>query len=508
MKILTAEQIREADAYTIKSEPIKSIDLMERAANACVSWIKSVYSKQSALHIFCGLGNNGGDGLAIARLLAEQGYKVISYIVRYSDKSSPDFSINEKRLRTLSTSSIIDIKSATDLNTIKFEPTDIIIDAIFGSGLNKPVEELSKDIINKINQHSIPVISIDVPSGLSLSSKITPSFSENIVVRASHTLAFQAPKLVFMFPRYEEYIGDFTVLAIGLDATIISKQETINYFTTLSDIKAVIRPRKKFSHKGTYGHALIISGCYGKMGATVLSAKACLRVGAGLVTAHIPKCGYEILQTSLPEAMVSIDSNEHSMSELPKLEKFNAIAIGPGLDTEKQTQNILKLLIQNTAAPLVIDADAINILSMNKTWLSFLPKNSILTPHRKEFERLVGKTDSDYSRYDQLREFAFKYGVYVVLKGAHTAIACPDATVYFNSTGNSGMATGGSGDILTGIITGLLAQGYAPKESAIFGVYWHGLAGDIAMDITGTSNIIASDITEALSKAFKTITDK
>lgn len=502
MKILTAEQIREADAYTIQHEPIASIDLMERAAVACVQWITSAYPKPIKIHVFCGLGNNGGDGLAIARLLAEKKYMITVYIVRYSDKYSEDFKINEQRLKGTGVT-ILDIRSADDLKSIKAQASDVVIDAIFGSGLNKPVEGLAADVIKYINAFKLPVIAIDVPSGLPLSAKENPDAW--ICINSTHTLTFQAPKLGFMFPRAGKHIGDFTILDIGLDASFIDKQETINYFTTLSDIETILKPRKKFSHKGTYGHALIISGSYGKMGAAVLAAKACLRSGSGLVTAHIPKCGYEIIQTTLPEAMVSIDSSDHYITELPKIEKYNAIGVGPGLDTEKQTQNTLKLLIQNAPVPLVLDADAINILSMNKTWLPFLPKNSILTPHPKEFERLVGKTDSDYARYDQLREFAFKYGIYVVLKGAHTAVACPDATVYFNSTGNPGMATGGSGDVLTGIITGLLAQGYTPKEAAVFGVYWHGLAGDIAMDKSGTSCILAGDIIETLSFAYKTI---
>lgn len=502
MKILTTEQIREADAYTIKHEPVASVDLMERAAVACMQWITSAYREPIKMHVFCGLGNNGGDGLAIARLLAEKKYKIIVYIVRCSDKCSGDFKTNEQRLKGTGVT-VLDIRSADDLKNIKAQSSDIVIDAIFGSGLNKPVEGLAADVIKYINALKLPVIAIDVPSGLPLSAKEKPDAW--VCINSTHTLTFQAPKLVFMFPQAGKHIGDFTILDIGLDASFINKQETINYFITLSDVQAILKPRKKFSHKGTYGHALIISGSYGKIGAAVLAANACLRSGAGLVTVHIPKCGYEIIQTALPEVMVSVDSTDHYISELPKLEKYNAIGVGPGLDNEKQTQNTLKLLIQNAVVPLVLDADAINILSMNKTWLPFLPKNSILTPHPKEFERLVGKTDSDYARYDQLREFAFKYGVYVVLKGAHTAVACPDATVYFNSTGNPGMATGGSGDVLTGIITGLLAQGYAPKEAAVFGVYWHGLAGDISMDRSGTSCIIAGDIIEALSFAYKAI---
>jgi len=508
MKILSAEQIREADAYTISHEPVASIDLMERAAEACVNWICASQFSQKAnhvYHIFCGLGNNGGDGLAIARLLAEKKQTICVYIIRYSDKISADFKINEERLRAISSVSVFEIESSENLKSIKMRSADLIIDAIFGTGLNKVVDGLAADVINFVNSLSVLTISIDVPSGLNLVHKVKSI--DGPCIKASHTLTFQVPKLVFMFPGYGQYIGDFTILDIGLDTGFIERQETINYFTTLADIKKLIKPRSKFSHKGTYGHALIVAGSYGKIGAAEMAVNACLQSGAGLVTAHVPKCGNEIMQTALPEAMLSIDSNEHSLSELPKLEKYNAIGVGPGLGDEKQTQNTVKLLIQNASAPMVVDADALNILSENKTWISFLPKNSILTPHPKEFERLVGKWENDYERYDKLREFAFKSGTYVVLKGAHTAIACPDATVYFNSTGNPGMAKGGSGDVLTGIITGLLAQGYFSKDAAILGVYWHGLAGDIAADLKTQQTMKAGDIVESLSKAYRTILD-
>ena len=504
MKILSTEQIREADAYTIEHEPTCSLDLMERAANACVVWLTTSLQIKSKVHIFCGLGNNGGDGLAIARLLAEKKHPVCVYIIRYATKHSSDFEQNEKLLRKIASVSITDVTDASQLEKISIQPGEIIIDAIFGSGLNKAVEGLAADTIKYINKLSTPVIAIDLPSGLFGSAKQTNSSS---CIKAFHTLTFQTPKLQFMFPQFGDYIGDFTVLDIGLNPSFIAGQETINYFVTLDEIKSLIKPRRKFSHKGTYGHALVLAGSYGKMGAAVLASKACLRSGAGLVTAHIPACGYEILQTALPEVMTSIDSSEHSITELPKLESYNVIGIGPGLGNEKQTQNIVKLLLQNAMCPIVFDADALNILAQNKTWLAFLPKNSILTPHPKELERLIGKTESDYERYDKLREFAFKHGVYVVLKGAHTAVACPDATVSFNSTGNPGMATAGSGDVLTGIITGLLSQGYHPKEAAVVGVYWHGLAGDIALDTTGGPGVIASDIIDSLGHAYKTITD-
>jgi hydroxyethylthiazole kinase-like uncharacterized protein yjeF len=503
MKILTSDQIREADHYTIVHEPVSSIDLMERAAKTCTDWlISSPFLKAGkVVHIFCGLGNNGGDGLAIARLLSEKEFSVYVYIIRYSDQSSGDFNANEARLQDIAAVKVMDIYSAKDLEKLKISES-VVIDAIFGSGFNRVLEEFPAEVINFINKIPLAVIAIDIPSGLStdLSFKVGKA-----CIRAAHTLTFQAPKLLFMFAEYFKYIGEFTILDIGLDRDFLSQATTINNYTTLTEAKAIIKPRSKFSHKGTYGHALIIAGSYGKIGAAVLASGSCLKSGVGLLTTHVPGCGYEIMQTALPEAMLSIDSNDHFVSILPAIEKYSAIGIGPGLDQHKQTQAVLKILIQNSSVPLVLDADALNMLSENKTWLSFLPKNSVLTPHPKEFERLAGKAKSDYDRYEQLRDFAFKFSLYVVLKGAHTAIACPDGMVYFNSTGNPGMSKGGSGDVLTGIIAGLLAQGYSAKESAILSVYCHGLAGDIASEINSQQSMSATDIIKNMGNAFKII---
>jgi len=501
MKILTAQQIRETDAYTIEHEPIESIDLMERAAKICVDWITKHLDKTKPFRFFCGLGNNGGDGLAIARMLHEKDYKVHVYVVRHSQNCSEEFKVNEQRLIKININ-IVDL--AEDFESkIDLESDDIIIDAIFGSGLNKPIEGWVGELVQLINRSTCEIISIDIPSCLFCEDNSKNDFKK--IVKATNTLTFEVPKLAFLFPSTGECTGVFTILDIGLDKEFISGIKSPNNFLAKKDVLPLLKSRTKFSHKGTYGHALLVAGSYGKMGAAVLSSHACMKSGAGLLTTHVPKCAYEIMQTSIPEAMISVDSSEHFLSDNIHLDKYDAIGIGPGIGTEKQTQNILKLLIQNSSIPMVIDADAINIISENKTWIPFIPKNSILTPHPKEFERLVGKIADDYERYKTQKEFALNNGVYVILKGAHTSIACPDGEVYFNSTGNPGMAKGGSGDVLTGIITGLLAQGYTPKEACIVGVYMHGLAGDIAAEDFGQESMIASDIIKSLGEAFKFI---
>ncbi len=501
MKILPVEKVREADAYTIKHEPVDSTELMERAARECYKWIYKKLKRGQRVKIFCGPGNNGGDGLVCGRLLARQNAPVEIYVVRFTKKVSPDFQTNYDRLELVSDIRVYDIRSAEEMPDL--ESSDIIVDAIFGSGLSRPAEGLAASAIRHINRSPGIVVAIDIPSGLF--SDACSMQQSDAIVKADYTLSFQFPKYAFLFPENEVFVGDWTVLPIGLHPEYIEQVEVKNHYVEDVDIKKAVKKRPRFSHKGTYGHALLISGSYGKMGAAVLAARACLRSGAGLVTAHIPSCGYNIMQTAFPEAMVSLDKNESMISAHPVLDNYTAIGVGPGIGTEKETQNALKMLIQNSSIPLVLDADALNILGENKTWISFLPPLSILTPHPKEFERIAGKSGNCFDRIDLQREFAIKHNIYVVVKGAHTSTCCPDGTCYFNSTGNPGMATGGSGDVLTGIILGFLAQGYSPKESAIMGVYMHGLAGDYAASRLTEEAMLAGEITEFLTRAFREI---
>ncbi|MGE0561703.1 MAG: NAD(P)H-hydrate dehydratase [Flavobacteriales bacterium] len=495
MKILTSEQIKRVDEFTIQNEPIKSIDLMERAAKQCFEWIKNKYSTKKTFAIFCGVGNNGGDGLVIARLLAEANYNVSVFVVEFSKNYSVDFKVNLERLKK----NKIQFTTLTSDNCgFNISPKTIVIDAIFGSGLNKPIEGFVAQIIHQLNNYRI--VAVDIPSGL-LCENNQNNLSENIV-RAAYTLTFQQPKLAMMFPQNNIFCGEGVVLPIGLHPDYLNLVETNYYYTTKHDVKSLVIPRKKTAHKGTFGHALLIAGSYGKMGAAVLSSKACLRTGVGLLTTHVPKCGLTILQTAIPEAMCSVSDENDFIADLPNIENYNAIGVGPGIGTEKQTQNVLKLLIQNAEIPLVLDADALNILSENKTWLAFLPESSILTPHPKEFERLVGKWENDEERLKLQLEFSIKNKLIIVLKGAYTAISTPNGKVHFNSSGNPGMATAGAGDVLTGIITSLVAQGYSFENAAILGVYLHGVAGDVAAENLGEEALIASDIIEHLPQAY------
>ncbi len=506
MKILSVAQIREADAFTISHEPISSIDLMERAARVCSNWILKNYGNPFWYLVVCGNGNNGGDGLAIARHLSENNINVGVNYLRVSENDSSDFKENLDRLSKLDVP-VNEIAEAGDMNFVPIHNL-IIIDALFGSGLSREPEKAAAGIIDRINSFEIPKISIDIPSGLFGDDNLQNSYAH--VIHATHTLTFQQPKLSFLFAENFPFVGNFHVLDIGLHPDYFYSANSNFHYLTHSFAKHVVKARTKFSHKGSYGHALLVGGSEGKIGAAVLLARACLRSGVGLLTVNVPKCGNDILQSSVPEAMLQFADGEKMISGKIKIgptnaSEYSAIGIGPGIGTEKETSQSLKLLLNEYSGLLVLDADAINILSENKTWLAFLPKGTILTPHPGEFDRLTEKHDTGFERMKTQRALAIKHGIYIVLKGAHTSIACLDGTVFFNSSGNSGMATGGSGDVLTGIITGLRAQGYNPQSACVLGVYLHGLAGDIASSVQSEHGMNAGDLIDNLGGAWNMI---
>lgn len=494
LKILSAEQIKQTDAYTIAHEPITSIALMERASMAFVNWFLKRFDTTKKIAVVCGTGNNGGDGLAIARLLLDYNYKLVVFVVHGSANQSEDFLVNWKRLKEKI--EIIEIKENTE-NTL-FADCEIIIDAIFGTGLSRSVEGVFEKVIAQLNQASAIRIAVDVPSGL-----LTDKPSQGTIVRAHYTVAFQLPKLAFLLPSSFQFVGDWHVVRIGLDKQFISNVPRNYYLIEKRDVCALIKPRNKFDHKGVYGKALLIAGSYGKMGAAILASKAIMRSGAGLLTTHVPRCGYEIMQTAVPESMVSVDSIETHFSELPDLKDFDAIGIGPGLGQHIESANALLQLLKKTTVPVVIDADALNLLASNPNLLAALPKKSILTPHPGEFARLVGQWKNDFERLEKQMEFSQKTDCMLVLKGAYTSISTPEGKVYFNPTGNPGMATAGSGDVLTGIITGFLAQGYTSLEATLTGVYLHGFAGDLAANTIGYQALIASDIVDFIPPAYR-----
>ncbi len=495
MKILPVEGIREADKYTIESEGIASIELMERASEACVEWFVQYADTGKRITIFSGIGNNGGDGLAIARLLAARSYKVRVFLVKYADKLSKDCQINLDNL-SVGDVCVTVFDHESELPSLE---DDIVMDAMFGSGLNRPIEGFSKKLIQHINLSRNIVVAIDIPSGL-FADKC--NLDDEGIIQADYTLSFELPKHAFFHPMNDRFVGNWELLPIGLSQEFIQAYRSKYHLLLHGDVLHLLQPRRKFSHKGTYGHALLMSGSYGKMGAAVLAARAALRSGCGLLSAAIPEHGNCIMQTAVPEVMTIPDAAMKFVTQLPSVDLYTAIAFGPGVGVNEDTSKLLKSLIQRTEIPLIIDADGLNILAKNKTWMAFLPKGSILTPHPGEFRRLVGDWDDDYHKIQKQLDLATKFQIFVILKGAHTSIACPDGKLYYNSTGNSGMATAGSGDVLTGILLGLKAQGYSSLSASLIAVYLHGLSGDIAASDLGPDALMSGDIVNGLAKAW------
>jgi NAD(P)H-hydrate epimerase len=503
MKIFTSAQIHELDKYTIENEPIRSIDLMERAAKALTQAIISEWTTSTPIVVFAGPGNNGGDALAVARMLLDYNYQVTTWLFNISSHLSEDCSTNKQRMAEKRPKAFIEVKD--EFEPPRLEAGTLVVDGLFGSGLNKPLAGGFASLVKYINASPAQVVSIDVPSGL-----MTEDNAYNIranIVRADLTLTLQQRKLSFFFPENQQYIGRLKVLDIRLSPQGIEKMEANYTLIEENDIRPLLLRRSPYAHKGNMGNALIIAGSYGMGGASVLATKACLRSGAGKVTAHTPKQNNVIMQVSIPEAIIQLDRDETVFSEAVETEDYDALGIGPGLGTSEQTALALFSQLRRSQCPTVVDADAINILAHHRAWIQQLPKGLILTPHPKELERLEGPSADSYERLTKACNLAERMQAFVLLKGHHSALCMPDGHVIFNSTGNAGMATAGSGDVLTGIITGLLARGYKQQEACLIGMYLHGLAGDIAVRDIGEESLIASDLIHYLPKAFKKLRD-
>ena len=489
MKLLSTQQIQEWDAYTIHNEPISSIDLMERAAKACVSYIITEATVNSNIKIFCGKGNNGGDGLAIARQLIKKGFRVTPYIIELGSLGTTAFQTNLQRLHVVC-KDIHFIQS--DLNFPVINKTDIVVDALMGSGLSRPITGLYLSLIEHINAAACNVISIDLPTGLLIDQCSTA----NTIIKASTTLTFQSLKLCFLAAENAPFFGRIKLLDIQLKPSFLTGLDTNYSMVEEVQIKAMLQHRMPFSHKGNFGHALLIAGGIGKMGAAILSAKACLRSGVGLLSVSIPIDTAPIMHIALPELMVvSRDAAEIDYKS------YAAVGVGPGIGTDETMQQNLQQLLVQYQKPIVLDADALNIIALNPSWVANIPAGSILTPHPKEFDRLFGKSNSVFDRWQKALDFSVQYNCVILVKGHYTLIA-HKGKGWFNNTGNVGLAKGGSGDILTGIITALLAQGYSSENAAVLGVYLHGLAADFSLDKQSVESLLASDTIDSIGKAF------
>ncbi len=505
MKILTAAQIHELDKYTIEHEPIKSIDLMERASKAITHAIMEEWSDRTPVIVFAGPGNNGGDALAVARMLAEAKYQVGVFLFNIHSKLSEDCAANKQRL--------IDSKRGIKFTEISlnFDPPELtadtlVVDGLFGSGLNKPLMGGFASLVKYINQSPAQVVSIDMPSGLMCEDN-TYNIRTNII-RADLTLTLQQKKLAMMLPDCQPYVGRLRVLDIRLSEKYIRQTEVSCRILEEEELRPHLRRRGDFVHKGSMGNALLIAGSYGMAGAAILAAKACMRAGAGKVTVHTPRRNYGIMQVAVPEAVMQMDREETIFSDSVESNDFDALGIGPGIGQSENTAIALIAQIRRTQCPIVVDADALNILASHQAWMQQLPKGIIMTPHPREFDRMAGSaSNSDYERLIRARQMAEHLQGYLILKGHYSALCMPDGHIIFNSTGNSGMATAGSGDVLTGIITGLLARGYNRGEACMLGMYLHGLAGDLAVKEVGKESLVAGDLIKYLPQAFKRLED-
>ena len=501
LEVLDADAMRAADAHAIAHEPIASLDLMERAASAFTGELLRsplVQGAGTSFLIACGPGNNGGDGLVSARSLHQKGYPV-RVVALEVERTSQDFTANLKRLRDAGIlPQVFDPDAGLDASGC-----DVLIDAGFGTGLTRPLEGRAASFAEAMNATGLPIVSVDLPSGMPAGGA-TPERGQ-VLVRARLTLTFQCPKPALLQREWDPWTGRWKVVPIGLDESFIRSLGARQHLLELPDIRQLLPERGAFDHKGDHGHALLLAGARGRVGAAVLATRACLRSGAGLVTSAVPGHALPILQATAPEAMCLPDGSPDHLTHLPGLGPFTAMGMGPGAGTHEDTGRLLKLLIQEAAVPLVLDADALNLLAENPTWLGFLPKDTILTPHPGEFDRLAGRSDSGQERLDKAREFAVRHGVVLVLKGAWTATCTPDGHAFHNATGNPGMAKGGSGDVLTGLLTGLRAQGLSAAAAAMLGVWLHGLAGDMAARDHGMDAMQAGDLIEALPGAWQVL---
>lgn len=499
MKIFPTESIKQLDAATIESEPIASIDLMERAARALTDAIAERWEPDTPMTAFAGPGNNGGDALAVARLLAEKGYKLEVYLFNTKGTLSADCETNKELLTCMDEVTFHEV-------TTQFVPPvltadHVVIDGLFGSGLNQPLSGGFAAVVKYINASPSTVVAIDIPSGL-MGEDNSYNVPTNIV-RADLTLSLQLPKLAFLFAENEQYVGEWQLLDIGLSEEAIDEMLTDYSLTEHDDVNYLLKTRGRFAHKGDFGRALLVAGSQGMAGASVLAARACLRSGVGRLTVHVPFCNNFILQTSVPEATTELDISDTCFAVATDTDDYQAVGVGPGLGKAAETESALLELIESCQVPMVVDADALNLLGENRSFISRLPKGSILTPHPKELERLVGKCQNSYDRLTKACELAQNAGVHIILKGAYSAVITPSGRCFFNTTGNPGMATGGSGDVLTGIVLSLLSQGYETEEAARLATYVHGLAGDIACKKQGAVGMTAGDIVNSLPLAWK-----
>ncbi|MCH5239021.1 MAG: NAD(P)H-hydrate dehydratase [Muribaculaceae bacterium] len=505
MKIFSSELIKEIDKATCENQGITSLELMERAASAVSCEIVSRFTPAQRIVIFAGPHNNGGDALAVARLLYEQGYRKLEvFLFNVMGRLSHDCGEEKKSLDSIEG---IDFTEVTrDFQPPYLSEKDVVVDGLFGSGIKGPLQKGFLTLVKYINDSGAYVISIDLPSGLS--GEFNENISRRDMVHANLTLTFQFPRLSFFFEENQDVIGEWKLLDIELDEKKI-KETAVDYILVDErNVRPLLKKRDNFSGKRDFGSALFFAGSWGMAGAAVLAARGCLRSGAGLATVHSAKGIMPVVQTSLPESLFEPDRNENYITDMSVHHRHQVVAVGPGLGVNEKTIDALESLLMTYKQPLVLDADALNCMVKRPHLLSVLPSYSIITPHVGEFDRLFGNHNSNEERLRKAIDMAKYYNIVIVLKGHYTATVKPTGRVYFNSTGNPGMATAGSGDVLTGVIAAFMAQGYKPEQAAFLGAFVHGMAGDLAAEKWGQAGILASDIADFCGIALKNLISK
>jgi NAD(P)H-hydrate epimerase len=505
MKLATREIVREIDRVTIEEYGIPGIILMENAGRAVARVVLQEFPQAKRVAIFAGGGNNGGDGFVVARHLMGEGLDVTTYLATDPRKYKGDALTNLEALRRIG-GKLVELKGDFSV----YEKADAIIDALFGTGLDREVEGFYREVIEFINSQPVPRVAVDLPSGLNADT----GFPLGVSVRASVTVTFVLPKLGLAIYPGIDYAGRVYVVDITTPKFL---EDGIPFeLITYDTVRGILKPRHPNTHKGSFGHLLVVSGSPGKTGAATLVGLGALRVGTGLVTVGIPRSLNPIMEEKLTEAMTeplpetgsgclgreSVEAVLNIMSS-----RKTALAIGPGISTTEDTAEFLYEILRRATIPIVVDADGITLIARNLGVLREVKVPLILTPHPGEMSRLVGKTSEEIQR-DRIgvaRDFSSMYNVYTVLKGARTVVSTPEGGVFINPTGNPGMASGGMGDVLSGVIGGFLAQGYSPQDACVLGVFSHGLAGDLAAKKRGEAGIVAGDVAHLMPKALNRI---
>jgi NAD(P)H-hydrate epimerase len=521
MKILTAAQMQRIDRLTTEKCGVPSLTLMENAGAVVVDFLTEQFEPltEHTIAILCGRGNNGGDGFVVARLLRNKG--LTPRVVLLGDPASlkGDAAENYNRLAALAAPGIAPEPGVWHRVRLTIADATLVIDAILGTGLSKPLEGFLLEVVRDLNRDfaRVPIVAVDLPTGIS--SDTGELIGECVKARASVT--FTAPKIGHVFPPACEYVGRWVVRSIGTPPELLDNDPEL-YLNLVSapDLAWLAQPRKVTAHKGQFGHVLIVAGSMGKTGAAALAAQAALRAGAGLVTVATPTSalpiiaglGMEFMTEPLPETEAgTLSMRALDYGRMDKLaEGKSVLAIGPGLGTVAETAEFIRSVVNRYELPVVLDADGLNAFAGCMDKLRSAGRVRVLTPHPGEMGRLTAQTTAQIlaHRIEVAREFAMKHQVHLVLKGSRTLTAMPDGQVVVNPTGNPGMATGGTGDVLTGLTAGLLAQYSALPVGQVVAaaVYMHGLAGDLAAAELGQSSMLAGDLLRTLPRAFKEIT--